>query len=137
MRIEALWGHGFAHLKEIKDPQKAGTYVAKAAGCLSKAQGKTDQGNIRGNRYGINARARAAGWIECERHQIGLMGWLLAEAHEKWNAKHGPKIARRDYLKKMLTGDISVMAGKVVRILAAQPNEHKAIGNALEKARNS
>lgn len=39
------------------------------------------------------------------------MGWLLAEAYEKWNAKHGPKIACRDYLKKKLTGDISVRAG--------------------------
>jgi hypothetical protein len=63
------------------------------------------------------------------------MGWLLAEAHEKWNAKHGHKIARRDYLKKKLTGDISVRAGKVVQILAAQPHERKAIGNALEKVR--
>jgi len=63
------------------------------------------------------------------------MGWLLAEAHEKWNAEHGSKIARRDYLKKKLTGDISVMAGKVVQILAAQTNERKAIGNALEKVR--
>jgi hypothetical protein len=101
------------------------------SGYLSKAQGKTGQGNIRGNRYGISARARAPGWIECERHQVGLMGWLLAEAHEKWNAKHGPKITRRDYLKKKLTGDISVRAGKVVPILAAQPHERKAIGNAF------
>ncbi|SHK68537.1 hypothetical protein SAMN05216369_2828 [Marinobacter antarcticus] len=136
-RLEKLWGHGFAHLEKIKDPQKAGSYVAKAAGYLSKAQGKTDQGDIRGNRYGISARARAPGWIECERHQVGLMGWLLAEAHEKWNTKHGPKIARRDYLKKKLTGDISVRAGKVVQILAAQPHERKAIGNALEKVRRA
>jgi hypothetical protein len=56
-RIEALWGHGFAHLEKIKDPRKAGAYVAKAAGYLSKAQGKTDQGNIRGNRQSQSARA--------------------------------------------------------------------------------
>jgi len=30
-RLEKLWGHGFAHLEKIKDPQKAGSYVAKAA----------------------------------------------------------------------------------------------------------
>lgn len=89
-RLENLWGHGFAHLEKIKDPQKAGSYVAKAAGYLCKAQGKQDQGEIRGNRYGISKRARAPGWMECERHQVGLMGWLLAEAHEKWQAKHGP-----------------------------------------------
>ncbi|MDX1801575.1 MAG: hypothetical protein R3303_11640, partial [Marinobacter sp.] len=101
-RLEKLWGHGFAHLEKIKDPQKAGAYVAKAAGYLSKAQGKTDQGKIRGNRYGISSRARAPGWIECERHQVGMMGWLLAEAHELWNNKHGDKIQRREKLKWQL-----------------------------------
>ena len=101
-RLEKLWGNGFAHLEKIKDPQKAGSYVAKAAGYLSKAQGKTDQGDIRGNRYAISKRARAPGWIECERHQIGMMGWLLAELHEAWNKKHGPKIAEREKLKRQL-----------------------------------
>lgn len=101
-RLENLWGHGFAHLQKLKDPGKAGSYVAKAAGYLSKAQGKGDQGEIRGNRYGISTRARAPGWIECERHQIGMMGWLLAELHEAWNKKHGPKIAEREKLKRQL-----------------------------------
>lgn len=101
-RIERLWGHGMAHLEKIKDPQKAGSYVAKAAGYLTKAQGKSDQGEIRGNRYGISKRARAPGWIECERYQVGMMGWLLAEAHEAWNEKHGEKIQKRDRLKREL-----------------------------------
>lgn len=101
-RLEKLWGHGFAHLEKIKDPQKAGSYVAKAAGYVSKAQGKTDQGEIRGNRYGISKRARAPGWIETERYQVGLMGWLLAELHEEWNRKHGAKIQEREKLKRDL-----------------------------------
>jgi len=101
-RLEKLWGHGFAHLEKIKDPQKAGAYVAKAAGYLTKGQGKADQGEIRGNRYGISKRARAPGWIECERHQVGLIGWLLAEAHEIWNNRHGEKIQRREKLKREL-----------------------------------
>lgn len=101
-RLEKLWGHGFAHLEKLKDPGKAGSYVAKAAGYLSKAQGKGDQGEIRGNRYGISTRARAPGWIECERHQIGMIGWLLAELHEAWNKKHGEKIQRREKLKRQL-----------------------------------
>lgn len=37
-RLEKLWGHGTNHLEKIKDPQKAGSYVAKAAGYLCKAQ---------------------------------------------------------------------------------------------------
>ena len=101
-RLEKLWGHGFAHLEKIKDPQKAGAYVAKAAGYLTKGQGKADQGEIRGNRYGISKRARAPGWIECERHQVGMIGWLLAEAHEIWNNRHGEKIQRREKLKREL-----------------------------------
>lgn len=30
-RIEKIWGHGFAHLEKIKDPECAGAYMAKAA----------------------------------------------------------------------------------------------------------
>ncbi len=121
-RLEKLWGHGFAHLEKIKDPQKAGSYVAKAAGYLSKAQGKTDQGEIRGNRYGISSRARAPGWIECERHQVGMMGWLLAEAHELWSEKHGEKIQRREKLKCQLEA-------------ASNPRERQKIGRILEATR--
>lgn len=121
-RLEKLWGHGFAHLEKIKDPQKAGAYVAKAAGYLSKAQGKTDQGKIRGNRYGISSRARAPGWIECERHQVGMMGWLLAEAHELWNNKHGEKIQRREKLKGQLEA-------------ANDPGQRQKIGKILEATR--
>ena len=121
-RLEKLWGHGFAHLEKIKDPQKAGSYVAKAAGYLSKAQGKTDQGEIRGNRYGISKRARAPGWIECERHQVGMMGWLMAEAHELWNNRHGEKIQRRDHLKRNLEA-------------ANDPGKRQKIGRMLEQVR--
>ena len=121
-RLESLWGHGFAHLEKIKDPQKAGSYVAKAAGYLSKAQGKNDQGEIRGNRYAISSRARAPAWIETERYQVGMMGWLLAEASEIWNNKHGPKIQEREKLKRNLEA-------------ASDPGTRKKIGKLLEKVR--
>ena len=117
-RLEKLWGQGMAHLEKIKEPSKAGAYVAKAAGYLCKAQGKSDQGSIRGNRYGISRRARAPGWMECERHQVGMMGWLLAEAHEKWQNKHGEKIQRRERLKSQLekatTGAARQKIGKIL-----------------------
>ena len=121
-RLERLWGQGMAHLEKLKDPAKAGGYVAKAAGYLSKSQGKTDQGEIRGNRYGISSRARAPGWIECERHQVGMMGWLLAEAHEAWNRKHGPKIQQREQLKRQLDK-------------ATTPAHRQKIGKILEGVR--
>lgn len=101
-RIESLWGQGMAHLEKINDPAKAGAYVAKAAGYLCKGQGKADQGQIRGNRYGISTRARAPGWMECEKHRLGCMGWLMAEAAELWQQKHGEKIQRRETLKRRL-----------------------------------
>lgn len=64
------------------------------------------------------------------------MGWLLAEANEKWQTKHGPKIARREFLKKKLNGgEIAVKAEKIIQILAAQGNERQAIGKALEQVR--
>jgi len=64
------------------------------------------------------------------------MGWLLAEAREKWRTKHGPKIARREFLKKKLNGgEITIKAGKIVEILAAQGGERQAIGKALESLR--
>ena len=64
------------------------------------------------------------------------MGWLLAEAHEKWQTKHGPTIARREFLKKKLNGgEITIKAGKIVQILAAQGGERQAIGKPLESVR--
>lgn len=124
-RIENLWGQGWAHLEKIEQPERAGAYVAKAAGYLCKGQGKDpkkDQGQIRGNRYGIATRARAPGWIEQERYQAGVMGWLLAEAHERWNEKHGEKIERRDRLKYQLA--------------AANDSKHRQkIGRILEQTR--
>ena len=123
-RLEMLWGHGFAHLEKIKDPQKAGSYVAKAAGYLCKAQGKgdNDQGEIRGNRYAISSRARAPAWIETERYQVGMMGWLLAEASEIWSQKHGPKIQEREKLKRNLEA-------------TRDPGARKKIGRLLEQVR--
>jgi hypothetical protein len=121
-RLEKLWGNGFAHLEKLKDPSKAGSYVAKAAGYLSKAQGKNDQGKIRGNRYGISSQARAPGWIETERHQVGMMGWLLAEAHELWNNHHGQKIQQREKLK----GELEA---------ANDPGKRQKIGAMLETVR--
>lgn len=123
-RLERLWGQGMAHLEKIKDGSKAGSYVAKAAGYLCKAQGKdqNDQGEIRGNRYAISKRARAPGWTECERHQIGIMGWLLAEYHEAWQAKHGDKIRQREKLKLDLDA-------------TSDPGHRQKIGKILEAVR--
>ncbi len=82
-RIEGIWGQGFAHLEKMKDPTKAGGYIAKAAKYLSKSARGDDQGEIRGNRYAISAAARAPGWEYSAQWSWGVMGELM-------------KIAKRD-----------------------------------------
>lgn len=101
-RVESLWGQGFAHLEKIKDTSKAGAYMAKAAGYLCKAQGKSDQGTIKGNRYNISKTARAPDWVCIGRYELGRMGFLLSEASEVYEEKHGHVKKKREYLKKAL-----------------------------------
>jgi hypothetical protein len=101
-RIEGIWGQGFAHLEKIKDPEQAGAYMAKAAGYLTKAQGATDQGEIRGNRYGISADARAPEWSLVGRYELGIMGHLIADVHDFFGFKYGPKFKARKKLNAAL-----------------------------------
>jgi hypothetical protein len=102
-RLEKMWGQGFAHLEKIKDPQQAGAYMAKAAGYLTKAQGATDQGEIRGNRYGISTDARAPEWALVGRYELGIMGHLIADVYDFFGFKYGPKIKLRRKLNEALS----------------------------------
>jgi len=120
-RIESLWGQGFAHLEKIKDGSKAGAYMAKAAGYLCKAQGKNDQGTIKGNRYNISKTARAPDWVCVGRYQLGRMGFLISEAAEVFDEKFGYVKKKRDGLKRKLEKSVG-------------PERHK-IGALLEKTR--
>ena len=101
-RFEKLWGHGVAHLEKIKDGGAAGSYMIKAAGYLCKAQGKTDQGTVRGNRYGMSAAARAPAWVTIEEKQLHIMGALIADLHQYITEKHGEDYGRRKALKTKL-----------------------------------
>ncbi|MCR9639665.1 hypothetical protein NB496_03275 [Vibrio alginolyticus] len=60
-RIEALWGHGMAHLERIKYGEAASSYLIKAVGYAAKGE-NADQGLIKGNRYNIARCSRAPGW---------------------------------------------------------------------------
>lgn len=121
-RVESLWGQGFAHLEKIKDGEKAGAYMAKAAGYLCKAQGKTDQGTIRGNRYAISASARAPDWVCVGLYELGKMGFLIAEAAENFAEKFGHVKLWRDVLKHKLS-------------MAKHGPTRQKIGALLEKTR--
>lgn len=85
-RLENLWGHGFAKLERIKTPEAASNYLLKAVGYLTKG-GSNDQGEIKGNRYGISASARAPSF-ECigEFYADNFLA-ILGELREKLNRK--------------------------------------------------
>ncbi len=51
--LEALWGHGFAHIERVRKPESAGRYLLKALGYTMKGADE-DQGTVIGNRYGIS-----------------------------------------------------------------------------------
>ena len=101
-RMESLWGHGFAHLEKIREPENAGAYLSKAAGYLSKAAGQNDQGTITGNRYGISDRARAPEWGVWARWELDIMGGLVAHLAEHLRLRFGHIRSRRNQLKREL-----------------------------------
>lgn len=95
-RLESLWGQGFAHLEKIKEPENAGAYIAKAAGYLTKGQGASDQGEVKGNRYWIAKPCRAPGWECVGRFQAGTMGGLIKDVHSfmQWRFGHVFEVRR-------------------------------------------
>jgi len=51
--VESLWGHGWVPVERIKKPESAGRYILKAVKYALKGD-SSEQGTIRGNRYGIS-----------------------------------------------------------------------------------
>jgi len=123
-RMESLWGQGFAHLEKIKDSGAAGSYMMKAAGYLCKAQGKADQGSVRGNRYGMSAEARAPAWVTIEEKQLHIMGALIADLHQHITEKYGDLYRERKQLKASLE-----------RVPRGQVALRRKIGRRLERVR--
>ena len=101
-RIETLWGNGFAHLEKIKDGNAAAAYMMKAVGYLTKGQKSTDQGKVRGNRYGISKQARAPDWITIDQSQLHIMGCLIADVHDHLATKYAREYQQRRVLKVRL-----------------------------------
>ena len=102
-RIESIWSHGYFHLEKIKDSACAGAYMAKAAGYLCKAQGKTDQGTVTGNRYSISKTARAPAWLQVSRRQIDTIGQLIYDVYDHLSVKYGEKYRERKALNNALS----------------------------------
>lgn len=95
-RIESLWGQGYAHIERLKARKAAGYYIAKAAGYLTKSAGDSDQGPIRGNRYGISQPARAPGWYQVGAFAWGIFGELMKTARESHRRRTAPVREVRD-----------------------------------------
>jgi hypothetical protein len=117
LRIEKLWGMGFAHLEKIKDATAAAAYMMKAAGYLCKAQGKDDQGEVRGNRYGMSAAARAPEWETISETQLHIMGKLIADVEQHMSEKYGHLYNGRRALKKKVD---SLPKGSTLRYAAGR-----------------
>jgi hypothetical protein len=100
-RLESIWGQGFATLEKIKEPEKAGSYIAKAAGYMTKGSG-SDQGEVRGNRYGMSKTARAPAWEVYGIYENGIMGSLVSDVYDHFMCEHGTKIQKRNFLKEKL-----------------------------------
>lgn len=125
-RLESLWGQGFATLEKIKDTEKAGAYMAKAAGYITKGQGESDQGPVKGNRYGISALTRAPEWVCAGRYELGIMGNLIADTHDYFTALYGSAFAKRKQLKTALDETAKEDRGS-----------RQKIGKTLEKVRGA
>lgn len=122
-RIENIWGHGWAHLEKMKEPEKAGAYMAKASSYLTKAQGMSDQGRVAGNRYGISKPARAPGFEVIAESQLHSMGQIIREVYENLTEKYGYFYQARKWLSRRLAE------------LPKGASERKIVGMRLETVR--
>lgn len=77
--------------------------MAKAAGYLSKANGEeSDQGPVRGNRYGVSSWSRAPGWACIGRYEMSVMGHMIKDVSDYFTHLYGHVYAKRTKLKKAM-----------------------------------
>ncbi|MBE0369234.1 hypothetical protein [Pseudoalteromonas aurantia] len=94
-RIEKHWGQGFVHIERIRTAEAAAEYLLKAVGYMTKS----DQGEIRGNRYNISKYARAEKWENCATHESQHMYGIIQEHIEGLEAKRKRKAKAEQHLK--------------------------------------
>lgn len=133
-RIESLWGQGFAHLEKIREPENAGAYMAKAAGYLTKAKGDSDQGIVKGNRYGISQESRAPAWELIGRFEAGIMGSLIKDIYDYFTHLYGHVFQERRQLNQKLSqypkgSKIRISIGKRLAKVRAKLNSLPAIAS--------
>ena len=100
--------------------------MAKAAGYLSKAQDNDTQGEVKGNRYGISAVARAPGWETYAKTQLHIASQLIVDVYDHLTQKFGEQFQERKKLNKVLSKTSKEKKGL-----------RKYIGEKLAKVRNT
>ena len=133
-RLESVWNNGYFHIEKIKEPEKAGAYMAKAAGYMTKGKGAKSQGEVRGNRYGISKESRAPDWMTIEEGELGIMGSLINDVYDYMTLRHGTKFQNRrklnDKLQELPKGDKRRKAvGTILEKVRAEINELPAISS--------
>lgn len=123
-RIESIWRQGFANLQRLKSKKKesAAGYLMKALQYVAKATGASDQGEIKGNRYGISESARAPQWETLYTFAWASLGSLIERARMKQNRIRKPIEQERDELKQQLSQ-------------ATDEKQKNAIQRAIERTR--
>ncbi|QSV17320.1 hypothetical protein [Photobacterium ganghwense] len=109
LRLENLWGKGFAHLERIKKPMAAGSYIIKAVGYAAKGD-NADQGLIRGNRYNIARCSRAPAWECIASFQADNMAAIIKECGYRLEQWRKPINRRLKRLEKQLDQTIKAKA---------------------------
>ncbi|GDY26021.1 hypothetical protein AHAT_19110 [Agarivorans sp. Toyoura001] len=92
-RLEKLWGLGFAKLERIRNANAASGYLLKALGYVAKGS-KSDQGEIRGNRYNISKGARAPAWECIASYEADNMTAIINELKDRWNYENRWRFAQ-------------------------------------------
>lgn len=124
-RLENLWGHGFAKLERIKTPQAASNYLLKAVGYLTKGVAN-DQGEIKGNRFGISASARSPKF-ECigEFYADNFLA-ILGELREKLSRKKAAASSKIN-AKINRQGTTKAEIARIVNVNKKTPSEARTL----------
>jgi len=113
--------------------------LALTAGYITKSSGQSDQGEIRGNRYGISTDARAPAWACVGKYELGIMGSLIADTHDFMSFKYGHVFHKRKELNSSLDSmkDQHKTAKASGVKVAPDSSKHRAqIGQKLQQIRS-
>ncbi|MGR5209628.1 rolling circle replication-associated protein [Vibrio rotiferianus] len=141
-RLEALWGHGMAHLERIKYGEAASGYLIKAVGYAAKGD-NADQGLIKGNRYNIARCSRAPDWDVLASFDVDNMTGIIQECGyrlQQWRKPLVREIKRKqdkkaEYIKAIdinkKKSNLTAVA-KLQRLISKIENETRSLKEVIK-----